>query len=322
MASQVIGSVVLLSLLSSVYCGELTVAFSPPTVRFGSGGILRATDLDDVLAASLGYTPAQSSPWKGLTITSPFSAPTAAVVVEIHGGGASIRQEGSTYGLKEDTSIDDVFHRLKSVYGSRAQRHTLFKRIIITDRSGDDRIQHSIPATKVLNSSLEPDGTFLSEMSALFLTAQLAEEISTAPHGGQDVIFLEVDSLSQVVKTYGLGSPQVVEACDILRTELAKVTDYMRRLYKDRVLVVSATVDQLEKITRSTRSIVQQFEDSALNIATEYSSNYPAIFNIILWLSIILFLAVLATSVAMATMDPGRDSIIYRMTNPRMKKDN
>ncbi|KAG7155914.1 ATPase H(+)-transporting accessory protein 2-like [Homarus americanus] len=303
MASQVIGSVVLLSLLSSVYCGELTVAFSPPTVRFGSGGILRATDLDDVLAASLGYTPAQSSPWKGLTITSPFSAPTAAVVVEIHGGGASIRQEGSTYGLKEDTSIDDVFHRLKSV-------------------SGDDRIQHSIPATKVLNSSLEPDGTFLSEMSALFLTAQLAEEISTAPHGGQDVIFLEVDSLSQVVKTYGLGSPQVVEACDILRTELAKVTDYMRRLYKDRVLVVSATVDQLEKITRSTRSIVQQFEDSALNIATEYSSNYPAIFNIILWLSIILFLAVLATSVAMATMDPGRDSIIYRMTNPRMKKDN
>lgn len=58
------------------------------------------------------------------------------------------------------------------------------------------------------------------------------------------------------------------------------------------------------------------------NLATQYTSDYPAIFNIVLWLSIILLLAVLATSVAMATMDPGRDSIIYRMTNPRMKKDN
>lgn len=57
----------------------------------------------------------------------------AAVVVEVHGGGASVRQEGSTYSLKEDTSLDDVFHHMKAVIGYRAQRETLFKRIVVDD---------------------------------------------------------------------------------------------------------------------------------------------------------------------------------------------
>lgn len=298
------------------------MAYSPPTVRFGSASVLRATDLDDVLAASLGYTAAQSSPWKGLTITSPFAAPNAAVLLEIHSGGASIRQEGSTYGLKEDTSIDEVFHRLKSVYGSRAQRHTLFKHLTVIDNLEDERVSHSIPASKILNITQEPDATFLREMAALYITAQTAEAITTTPHGGQDVIFLEVNSLAQLVKTYGLGSPQVTEATDILRGELVKVTDLVRHIYDDRVLVVTATVEQQDKLARKTRSILQASEDPNLNLATQYSSDYPAIFNIILWLSIVLSISVLAISVAMATMDPGRDSIIYRMTNPRMKKDN
>ncbi|KAK8719928.1 hypothetical protein OTU49_013685, partial [Cherax quadricarinatus] len=114
----------------------------------------------------------------------------------------------------------------------------------------------------------------------------------------------------------------VTEAVDILRDELSKVTDLMRHIYNDRVLVVTVTVDQQEKLSRNTRSILQAPSAQNLNLATNYSSDYPAIFNIILWLSIILAISILATSVAMATMDPGRDSIIYRMTNPRMKKDN
>ncbi|XP_071549781.1 ATPase H(+)-transporting accessory protein 2 [Panulirus ornatus] len=322
MASQVIVWMALCSLFSTVYCGEITVAYSPPTVRFGSADFLRATDLDDILAASLGYTPVQSSLWKGLTITSPFSVPSAAVVVEIQGGGASIRQEGSTYGLKEDTTMDEIFHRLKTVYGSKAQRHTLFKHIPIGGNVEDESDHFSIPAAKTLKVTREPDATFLREMAALFITAQTAEEITTTPHGGQDVIFLEVKSLAQLVKTYGLESPEVAEAGDILRTELAKITDFLRHIYNDQVLVVSATVDHLDKLSRKTRSVSPGLLDADMNFATKYSAEYPAIFNIILWLSIVLVLTILAISVAMATMDPGRDSIIYRMTNPRMKKDN
>ncbi|KAB7500750.1 Renin receptor [Armadillidium nasatum] len=60
---------------------------------------------------------------------------------------------------------------------------------------------------------------------------------------------------------------------------------------------------------------------TSYNLAAEYGEDFPVIFNIVLILSIILIVAIIAVSVSMAFMDPGRDSIIYRMTNPRMKKD-
>jgi len=59
------------------------------------------------------------------------------------------------------------------------------------------------------------------------------------------------------------------------------------------------------------------------NIADDVSEDYPVIFNIILFISISLILALIAICVTIATMDPGRDSLIYRVTSAqRYKKDN
>lgn len=322
MAGLSAGVCLLFSILSLVYGGELTVSHSPDTLRFGHADALRTSDLDDVLAASLGYTPAQNSLWQGLTITSPFSPPTAAVVVEVHSGGASVRQEGANYGLKEDVSLDEVFGRIKNVYGSRAQHHTLFKHLTVDTSPDDENWTHTIPKTQVLDYSQEPDASFLREMAALVNTARTAEEITTLSHGGQDVIFLEVSGLEQLVKKYGENSPQVVEASAILRNQLVKVTELMRDMYSDRVVVMTATVEQPKQLSRRTRSILQATEGNENNLNKEYTSDYPAIFNIILWLSIVLAITVLAISLSMWNMDPGRDSIIYRMTTMRMKKDN
>lgn len=59
-----------------------------------------------------------------------------------------------------------------------------------------------------------------------------------------------------------------------------------------------------------------------LNLAGSYSEDYPVIFNIILWFGVLIVFSTLAITYAIATMDPGRDSIIYRMTSTRIKKDN
>lgn len=37
---------------------------------------------------------------------------------------------------------------------------------------------------------------------------------------------------------------------------------------------------------------------------------------------VLIFIYLLQKTVAISQMDPGRDSIIYRMTSNRMKKDN
>ncbi|TKR62363.1 hypothetical protein L596_026341 [Steinernema carpocapsae] len=51
------------------------------------------------------------------------------------------------------------------------------------------------------------------------------------------------------------------------------------------------------------------------------SNDYPAMFAIFAGLVIILVLAVAFIVAGMVSMNPGKDSIIYRMTTTRMKKD-
>lgn len=134
---------------------------------------------------------------------------------------------------------------------------------------------------------------------------------------------MELNALAPLVKVYGINSAKVKEAIDVVRNQLVRVTDVMRHAYNDQVLVVTTVVDQLQELSRPSRSILQSRAAPPLdlNLASEYSSDYPAVFNIVLWISLILIIFIAFTSFAMATMDPGQDSIIYRMTNPRMKKD-
>lgn len=58
-----------------------------------------------------------------------------------------------------------------------------------------------------------------------------------------------------------------------------------------------------------------------VNLAATYSEDYPIIFNISLWLLVVLVLSLYVICLVMWYMDPGRDSIIYRMTSQRIKMD-
>ena len=94
----------------------------------------------------------------------------------------------------------------------------------------------------------------------------------------------------------------------------------LRKLYDDSVVLYIVNLDSKQSLSRKTRSILAS-PTEGYNLATPASEDYPAIFNIVLVMGIVLTIALIAISFSMAYMDPGRDSIIYRMTNPRMKKD-
>ncbi|CAL4085033.1 unnamed protein product, partial [Meganyctiphanes norvegica] len=303
-------------------CGEFTVNYAPHTLKFGKSGYnsLKTSQLDDVLAASLGYTP-KSSSWKGLTISSPFGHPTAALVMAVHGGGARVAQEGATYGLDEDIALEDIYHDLKETVHGRSLRPTQFKHFSTYDSFGETSL-NGLPDLVHLKADKEPDTTFLREMVTLPQITEELEKSNISAENEQDIVFLEIHSLAELVKEYGINSQQVAEAGNMLRSQLEKVSVRMRNLYGDSIIVMTTMIDQQEQPAPNTRSILQSSESGGdYNLAVEYSENYPAIFNIVLWGSIVLSLSILAISVSMATMDPGRDSIIYRMTNPRMKKD-
>lgn len=68
-------------------------------------------------------------------------------------------------------------------------------------------------------------------------------------------------------------------------------------------------------------SLLQSDTDNPYNLAYPYNYNYCVIFNIILWMMIGLALAVIVISYNLWNMDPGYDSIIYRMTNQKIRMD-
>lgn len=236
----------------------------------------------------------------------------------VHGGGARVAQEGITYGLVEDHSLEDIFRDLKETVHGRSLRPTQFKHFSTYDSLSET--VNDLPKFIHLNKTEEPDSTFLREMTTLPQIAEQIVEAKVSAGNEQDILFLEIHSLAELVKSYGINSEQVAEAGNLLRSQLEKVTMRMRTLYDDSIVVMTTMIDDQEKHSRTTRSILG-LSGGDYNLAVEYSEDYPAIFNILLWGSIVLSLSVLAVSVSMATMDPGRDSIIYRMTNPRMKKD-
>lgn len=60
---------------------------------------------------------------------------------------------------------------------------------------------------------------------------------------------------------------------------------------------------------------------SPYNLAYKYNFEYSVVFNMVLWIMIALALAVIITSYNIWNMDPGYDSIIYRMTNQKIRMD-
>ncbi|XP_065056695.1 uncharacterized protein LOC135684920 [Rhopilema esculentum] len=83
-----------------------------------------------------------------------------------------------------------------------------------------------------------------------------------------------------------------------------------------------ANEDDNRRLTR--RSLLAKMvsgDQNTIQLASLYNKNFPVIFNLWFWLMVVLFLSVYAISLVMWYMDPGRDSIIYRMTSQRVKND-
>lgn len=130
-------------------------------------------------------------------------------------------------------------------------------------------------------------------------------------------------SLDAVTKTHEVGSPAHTEILKVLKSSIEELVVAAEKAYKNKALVtLIATSHQSihQRVRRAAAAATS--DDKKYNIAPAYDDDYPVVFNIIFWFSIVMIFSLLAISLAIGNMDPGRDSIIYRMTSTRMKKDN
>jgi renin receptor len=144
-------------------------------------------------------------------------------------------------------------------------------------------------------------------------------------NGVPDLFVFEINGLYDLSKTYGLDSDEMTSAVDELKKTIKQVTTSFVNVYDENVVVcvISGSGAKIRTARQAGDSPTTPKSNAAKKPTSYnfYDQNYPVIFNIILWSMLTLGVAILFIGTSMWFMDPGRDSIIYRMTMTRAKKD-
>lgn len=302
--------------------GELNVMKYPNSLSFKGDQKLNTDSLADIVSVCLGQcVDDEALKFNGLYINNVFDLPQCALVVIVEGvDHINFNSKVKTYqmiGSSSEESMNAVSSELESSAGVQTCS-------IVFDQSSDDRssiadcfgeVPSQIAAFKG-TSNLKPD-LHLEDRNFLTHLERIKEIFSKhmTCSKGTTLITMKI-SLEPIAKAHGEKSAALAEA----RKMLASVLEKGVSAVSDDYLVLVAA--EKEELNRAKREAVEGEKAKDLNLATYYNEDYPVIFNIILWFMVVLGFSVLAICYAIGSMDPGRDSIIYRMTSTRMKKDN
>lgn len=312
----------LFSLFVAANCDQLSVVYAPKALEFRGHSRLDVDSLPDVFGASLGYSVSRPSEWDGLIVRDPFNMAKGAVVI-VAEGIDSLNLEGAhsyeLFGGSGSESIEELVQKTADHNGISTEMDLKessdsFSTPLGTVQPDDDEIEPQYLKTK----SNKADADFLRQLSFINGLGDLLVT-STEVQSSPSVYIIRV-SLEALLATHEPSSKAIAEAKKMLINAIQELETAAEKAY-DGDVVVGLITSTEAPLVRSRRQATEP-ETPDYNYAKKYDSNYPVIFNIILWFSVVLVFSLLAISIAIATMDPGRDSIIYRMTSTRMKKDN
>ncbi|XP_014203936.1 renin receptor isoform X2 [Copidosoma floridanum] len=341
--------------------GTFVVLYAPDNVRFESKNKLNQSEVKEVLAAALSY-PAYGIEWDGLSYKVLSKLPNAAVAVVVDGVDSLEGIHGKKFHLKpqyenEEYTWQALSKRLEK--GNNYQvRLNLNDGVGVLGQSALGELKPNPPNQlhpKALNLTVKADEKFLEELQLLHA---IADKIKTKDKVdvSADLYWFVVSGLKPVVDMYGSDSEKAKEAITLLDETLQALSKVFRDVYDDSVLITAFTNHVHSSNVRRKRDVPitsdgqkkeeesnankeemstgapskineeeytgEKSESYNENLAEQYSEDFPVIFNIILWFMVIFLFSLLAICIFIAEMDPGRDSIIYRMTSNRMKKDN
>uniref|UniRef100_A0AAY4C3P0 Renin receptor n=1 Tax=Denticeps clupeoides TaxID=299321 RepID=A0AAY4C3P0_9TELE len=332
---------------------RLTVLRSPSYVTFLDGQWpISGEKVPSLVALTMGFSVHEDLDWPGLQAGPLFQRPRANVLVVVRGvDSLSLPNNITSYPLDNPVpfTLDSVASTVHTLFADSTpvvlqlapseerlymmgMANTVFEDLPVTLQqirgrlSQEGSILNSLPVNS-LSRNNEADLLFLSEIQVLHdISALLQRHRHLAKDHAPDLYSLELSGLEEISRHYGKDSPQFQDATSILASILQKFAADVFGVYSNNAVVEVVTVQNFETpLTRRSRSILatNQISNSQrpYNLAYQYNFQYAVIFNIILWLMIVLVLAVIAIAYNLWNMDPGYDSIIYRMTNQKIRLD-
>ncbi|KAL8616230.1 hypothetical protein ACOMHN_058347 [Nucella lapillus] len=318
---------------------------------------LSASDMPNVIADTLGLSDSPKAAWTGLKSGSLFKRPKANVlltVVTVKSSDQEVKpQHKAAFPVDADLPLLDlspVMNRIQSSFldhdplmldlmadANSFDLHTpneVFRKLPNSLRSLADRLLDrdsmlSRVSAGSLNRSHSPDLSLMAELQMVDHVLNTLKQGEGRKNGkAPDLFSFVISGLPAVSQAHGPHSQQTKDAHTMVSQFIDAVTEDFKQLYKDNVVVEVLSVPAPEKpLVRRARSLMQAATTAAppagkdYNLAWDYPDDFPAMFNIILWMVVILGIAVFIIAYGMWNIDPGRDSIIYRMTSQRLKKD-
>lgn len=311
--------------------GELNILSHPESIQFKGHDHLRESLLAEVYSAALGFSTEKDSNWQGMYLMDPFNLAQAVVTVTIDGVSTLDISKGNNFPLRTDEDENEVFESLKRRVEDRyPESANSLIRIDLSEGISSlelypefQRIKNtkSVKANyNFLKATTEEDKYFLDELAFLNAITDQVERGVIKRDSTPNVFWFKVSALHALSDLHGANSTATKEAKQLLYEAIQRLNNAFQKLYSGQAIVTVVTSDASH--TRRIRRAAVTREFSDINLAEVYSDDYPVIFNIILWFGVAFVFSLLAITIFIATMDPGRDSIIYRMTSTRMKKDN
>lgn len=361
MTSQIqsIFAIILTVFHATLATDNLIVTHSPSYLQFlPTTKQLPLSQVPDLLTSTYGFSPSHELTWDGLSQGSLFRRPKANVMFSFEGFKNDHSLTAANHIAHYSTQSDEKFvntqavsKRLMSVVESpliidfsaatsifdvKAQYPELFS---LLPGTPEDVLSsfHNGKASMLkynlgsLNATQAADLVLLAELELIQeMIEALQSDRAVVQDNHPDLFHFRLGGFQVLTELYPAGHPAVADAKSLITQFLNQATEDFKKLYNNDVVVEVITLsgNHQPTLVRKGRSLMDAEDDAAatsfeqsINLAATWTSDYAAGFNIILWTMVVLFLIVLGVSCGMWNMDPGRDSIIYRMTSQRMKKD-
>jgi len=303
--------------------GQLSFLSYPDSLKFSGDEALDSQYTGDVLSATLGNSIVTDANWAGLVIKNPFSLAKGIVALVIDGSDhVDVGQNAMSYALvggQGGNSIKAFTNEMESNNVPVCDIDFEHFKLGVTEyKSCFGNVQE--PETEN-TAQLKPTSNAIDKefLKAIGYINAAAGKLNDMVRISNIVVFRV--PLHKVARDHGEKSEATKEALQLLANTILKLKQSAGNAAQSDAVVV--VVSEKTSGLRYKREVLPPNDkDNTFNLAVYYNQDYPVIFNIILWFMIVFGFALLAICYAIGSMDPGRDSIIYRMTSTRMKKDN
>ncbi|XP_003745424.1 renin receptor [Galendromus occidentalis] len=320
--------VFLTALLPLVAASSVRFPVVQDDIKFNSVNSIKASQVGDVLSALNGYTVHSSDAWKGIRSYNPIRHPVFFLIAnfEMPQNFPELTMNSNLhFDLENDNNLDDEFNEFSTRSANRWPDAAA--KMISIDVAGDksqERLKEAIGTLRDENfdQSNDSDRAFMLEYT---MFNNIIDEIPKYPMNEvpSTVYWINLNSVRRLAADYGTKHEKPLRAAQLLSELVGKATGRLESHPRSLFMVIQETV---EGKTRSRRQAEAKpsAEKAASGVAWnayEYDSDFSTVFAMSLFTMLIITLGVYATSIGLWFMDPGRDSIIYRMTSQRMKME-